>query len=299
MMDFRKLAHRWIQDRLRAPRLAHPAVPEDFQLQAEEIHLPTAGGKALFGWHVPAPGMQNSPAILVMHGWGGNAGMMLPLAPALHWAGFHVLLVDARCHGVSDEDDFTSLPRFAEDIEAGLRWLRQQPGVDGERLAVLGHSVGAGAALLCAARDPSLAAVISIGAFAHPAEMMKRFLAALHIPYPVLGWYVLRHVERAIGARFDDIAPLTSMRRLHCPVLLVHGTNDETVPYGDMLRLHAAAAHDDVECVAFTGGHDPSGALDTHLPELVRFLKRACGIHPAHHLTLLPAEPMPRRKTCS
>lgn len=270
------LPHEWIRRRLRAPRLGHAGAPALFGLKAREVRLPTSAGKQLFAWFIPVPGAAAAPAVAVMHGWGGNASMMLPLAPQLHEAGFAVLLIDARCHGASDDDDFTSLPRFAEDIDAGLDWLRQQADVDPCRLAVLGHSVGAGAALLSAARQPGLRAVISISAFAHPREMMRRFLRQHRIPYPVLGWYVMRHVEHAIGARFDDIAPLASVARVRCPVLLVHGTEDDTVPFDDAVRLLAAGRSGQVRCIAIPGGHDPSESLDAHLHELVAFLHTSC-----------------------
>jgi len=68
---------------------------------------------------------------------------MWPVVPPLHKAGFAVLLLDARCHGRSDDDSFTSMPRFAEDIAAGLDWLKRQPGIAADQLALLGHSVGA------------------------------------------------------------------------------------------------------------------------------------------------------------
>lgn len=54
---------------------------------------------------------------------------------------------DARCHGNSDDAPFTSTPRFAEDNDAGLRWLHTRDGIDGKRIALLGHSVGAAAAI--------------------------------------------------------------------------------------------------------------------------------------------------------
>jgi dipeptidyl aminopeptidase/acylaminoacyl peptidase len=69
------------------------------------------------------------------------------------------------------------MPRFAEDIAAGLAWLRARSDFAGNRLALLGHSVGAGAVLLHAARHDDVCAVISLSAFAHPREMMRRFLA--------------------------------------------------------------------------------------------------------------------------
>lgn len=267
--------HALILRGLRAPRLPHQDSPAAWGLVAQSVRLPAARGKTLFAWFVPAPGAGQAPAVVVMHGWGANASLMLPAAAPLHAAGFAVLLVDARCHGDSHSEAFTSLPRFAEDIEAGMDWLQRQPCVDGRRLAVIGHSVGAGAALLSATRRPDLRAVVSLSAFAHPREVMRRFLGAARIPYPVLGWYVLRHVQRVIGARFDDIAPLHSMARAHCPVLLVHGTDDETVPFDDARRLLAAGRPGQVRRIAMKGGHDPGQALEEHLPQVIGFLQQA------------------------
>ena len=273
-LALRSIAHALILRGLRAPRLAHQRTPADVGLSAQSVRLPTAEGKTLFAWFVPVPGQLAAPAVVVMHGWGANASLMLPALAPLHAAGFAVLLLDARCHGQSDDAAFTSLPRFAEDSEAGLDWLRQQPSVDSQRLAVMGHSVGAGAALLCATRRPDVRAVISLSAFAHPREIMRTFLAEAHIPYLVLGWYVMRHVQAVIGARFDAIAPLASMARLRCPVLLVHGSDDALVPFADAQRLLAAGPEGQVQCLRVSGGHDPSAALEAHLPALVGFLQQ-------------------------
>jgi len=279
-LALRRGAHALILRGLRAPRLAHQRAPSDVGLVAQEVRLPTAQGKTLFAWFVPVPGQSQSPAVVVMHGWGANASLMLPVLAPLHATGFAVLLVDARCHGQSDDATFTSLPRFAEDIEAGLDWLHQQAHVDPKRLAVIGHSVGAGAALLCATRRPDVKAVVSLSAFAHPREIMRLFLTEAHIPYPVLGWYVMRHVQAVIGASFDDIAPLTSMARLRCPVLLVHGTEDAVVPFGDAQRLHKAGLPGQVQCLEVKGGHDPSLALELHLPALIGFLQQGVSLDP-------------------
>lgn len=268
--------HTQILQRLKAPRLPHCSNPSAVGLDAQQIRVSTKGGKFLFAWFVPALDLHPAPAIVVMHGWGANASLMLPAALPLHAAGFAVLLIDARCHGNSDDDDFSSLPRFAEDIETGLDWLRQQPEVDNRRLAVIGHSIGAGAALLCATRRTDLRAVVSLSAFAHPYEVMRRFLADAHIPYPVLGWYVLRYVQQVIGARFDDIAPLTSMAHARCPVLLVHGMDDDMVPFDDAERLFAAGLPGQVQSIALPGGHDPSQSLSEHFPTLIDFLQCSC-----------------------
>jgi alpha-beta hydrolase superfamily lysophospholipase len=69
-------------------------------------------GKRLFGWLLPVPSAITS--LVILHGWGGNAERMLPMALPFHRAGMNVLLVDARNHGRSDRHGFSSLPRFAE-----------------------------------------------------------------------------------------------------------------------------------------------------------------------------------------
>ena len=286
----RLAAHALILRGLRAPRLAHQRTPADVGLTAQAVRLPIAQGKTLFAWFVPVPSQTPSPAVVVMHGWGANASLMLPALAPLHAAGFAVLLLDARCHGQSDGAPFTSLPRFAEDIEAGLDWLRQQALIDAGRLSVMGHSVGAGAALLYATRRADVRAVVSLSAFAHPREIMRSFLAEARIPYPVLGWYVMRHVQAVIGARFDDIAPLRSMTRLRCPVLLVHGTEDAVVPFADAQRLLAAGPPGLTQCLRVSGGHDPSEALAAHIPTLMNFLQQAICAHP-HDARVIQADP--------
>ena len=260
----------------RAPRIRERGTPLQLGLAYSEVSIPTENGKRLFAWFIPA---QNSeaPAVAILHGWGGNAEMMLPLAPPLYQAGYAVLLLDARSHGHSDGDNFSSLPRFAEDLEHALDWLASQPGVDAGRLVALGHSVGAGAALLVASRRPDLAAVVSIAAFADPESMMKRFLAARHVPYFPLGRYVLNYVQRTIGHRFSDIAPKNTIRQVRCPVLLVHGTDDTTVPVDDAQAIYAQRPSDRVRLLLLAGEHDSTHEAEHHAGDLVDFLDQATG----------------------
>ncbi|WP_304762396.1 alpha/beta hydrolase [Rhodoferax sp.] len=192
LWGLRAAAHALILKGLRAPRVTASTLPEALGLVAQAVSIAGPNGKTLFAWFVPVSGASKTPAVLVMHGWGANAGMMLPSVAPLVDAGLAVLLLDARCHGASGDEAFTSLPRFAQDIDAGLDWLARQAQVDADRLALIGHSVGAGAALLSATRRDDIRAVVSISAFAHPYEVMRRLLAANHIPYFGIGWYVLR-----------------------------------------------------------------------------------------------------------
>lgn len=275
----RRMAHRAILRGLRAPRLVHATASGDQGVASEhvrEVRIAGPRGKSLFGWLVSPPGAFQGPvpAVLVMHGWGANAAMMWQVVPPLHDAGFAVLLIDARCHGRSDDEEFTSMPRFAEDIAAGLAWLRRQTGIAPDRLALLGHSVGAAAALLHACVHRDVLAVVSLAAFAHPREVMRDFMAEKRVPYPLVGWYVMRHVQRVIGSSFDDIAPVHTIARVQCPVLVVHGRTDRVVPMADSKRLVERSAC--ARLLLVDGDHDLREGLAPHAGTLVDFLRRTC-----------------------
>ena len=270
----RALVHWGIRKGLAAPRVPHHTDPGALGLAFETLRIGTENGKSLHAWFIPALS-ETAPAVVVMHGWGGNAALMLPLARPLHEAGYATLFVDARCHGASDDDSFASLPRFAEDTEHAFAWLAAQPGVDAMRIALLGHSVGAGAVLFAASRTPQVAAVVSVAAFSHPAAMMRRWLAAKRIPEKPVGRYILDYVQKTIGHRFDDIAPVATIARIRRPVLLVHGADDAVVPIDEAMQIYAMRGDTPVELMTLTGDHESFADLEHHVGRLVAFLNRA------------------------
>ena len=286
VVGFHYLVHR----SLAPARLVELITPGDVALDYREVSIATENGRTLYGWFIPGPDGQSEPAVVLLHGWGGNAGTLLPLAPALRQAGFAVLLFDARCHGRSDDDRFVSMPRFAEDLDHAIGWLQKQPAVDAARIAVVGHSVGAAAALLAASRREDLAAVVSIAAFAHPQGVMRRLLAAKFIPYWPVGWYILRYVQYVIGHRFDEIAPLTTISRVRCPTLLVHGANDTTVPVAEAYAIYAMRHGAPVQLQIIPGSHEDYGDIERQARRLVAFLQGSLAASSSPHAASTAAD---------
>ena len=105
------IIHQAILFGFRAPRLIEQGSPEDFGLRHREIEIQTRRGRKLFAWWIPSvtPDSAMAPTIIVLHGWGSNAEQMLPFATPFHQSGLNVLLLDARDHGRSDSDTFSSL----------------------------------------------------------------------------------------------------------------------------------------------------------------------------------------------
>jgi uncharacterized protein len=260
----------------RLPERSDHRAPSDLGLEAHDVELPSVDGARLRGWFLPAPGTAVGgarPFVVVMHGWASAAEDLLPAAPAVVGAGLSMLFLDARGHGRSDPAEFMSMPRFAEDLEAAVAWLRERPDVDPDRIALVGHSVGAGAALLTASRDPRVAAVVSIASMAHPREMIGRSFRRYRAPGPLVR-ASLRTIERTIGHAFDDFAPIHTIAGIDRPVLVLHGLDDPTVPAADAIRLAAAGPSTTLRLVPDADHRRLDGFLPV-LPEVVAHLLAA------------------------
>lgn len=146
----------WVFARLycRPKRRLPTKTPADYGLPFESVTF-TSHGAPLQGWFISLEGNPTrSPAIVLAHGWSNNAAQMLPVACALHQAGFRVLLYDARGHGSSGDDGPITIVKFAEDLRSAVGYLGGRPDVDATRLGVVGHSLGGAGAILAAGRKP-------------------------------------------------------------------------------------------------------------------------------------------------
>jgi len=259
----------------RVPRLIETSTPESLSLPFSSQYLPGLKNKRLFSWLIP--GKLNQCTVILVHGWGGNAQMMLPLALPFHQAGMNVLLYDARNHGKSDGDTFSSLPRFAEDLGSAITWVRQ--GDPEQKIVVLGHSIGAAAAMLTASHRTDIDLLIGVSGFAHPNLVMSRHLDRPWLPR----WFrplIMNYIQWVIGFRFDDIAPMNRIRHIRCPVLLLHGTEDRVVPISDMRLIEQnALPESNVHVVAIEGAHHNSvDRFRQHANTLINFIHEELNI---------------------
>jgi len=254
------------------PREVH-SEPADYDLAGTDIWIDGPNGKRLHGWWIPVEG--SAPAVIVLHGWGGNSADMLPIGPGLVASGFHVLFLDARKHGLSDDEDFMSMPRFAEDLTTAIEMVSGRDDVTG--IAVIGHSVGAAASLYAASTERRIDALVAVASFAHPAEMMRDNFP---LPAPVT-WALLEVVERMIGHDYDDIAPRNRIAAVTAPVMLMHGDADTVIPLRDSIDLHERLPGS--ELVVVPGGtHADLDRYRPFFPAVDAFLQKR--LPPSHPL---------------
>ena len=230
----------------RTPRRRHSNTPASLHIPFQEMEFPTQNNCHLYGWWIPANNGINEkkPLIILTYGWGQNIEAALPFIEKLHPAGFHLLAFDARSHGSSDSDGYATMLKFAEDIQAAVRFARENYSERISWIGLLGFSIGGAASIYAAAHDPQIYRVVTIGAFAHPASIMKREFQKRHIPYFPVVWLLFRYIQFYIGATFDDIAPQNNIARVAAEIFLIHGEKDHTVPLTEAYRLKEKARTD-------------------------------------------------------
>jgi len=216
-----------------------PQTPADFGLPFEELAFSARDGIPLRGWFIPASSAR--VAIVLCHGHAGSMDPEVKVASWLYCAGFHVLMFDFRAHGRSGGDHVSLGTLERRDLLGALDVLSAR-GID--RVGVLGFSMGGAVALLTAAVEERIVAVVCDGAFAWLDETLlgwaeQRTGAPRWLARPVVG-LVRRFAEWRLGVRLED-----PIRWIGCiaprPVLLIHGDRDRYVSVRAVEALYAAA----------------------------------------------------------
>lgn len=220
--------------------------PTKYGFEFEEISIPTKNNKNLFGWWIPGKSPQNEklPTLVLIHGWSRNVDRMMSYIKQLHPAGYNCLAFDSRCHGKSDDDKFSSMVKFMEDIRAAIDYSEKQPNVDNNRVGLLGLSMGGAASIYTASLDKRVKAVVTVGAFSHPEKVMGLEFKKHKIPYYPFVWIIFRYMEFRIGDKFDNIAPSNNISKSIAKFLLIHGIEDETVPIEQAEELYNSSNND-------------------------------------------------------
>jgi pimeloyl-ACP methyl ester carboxylesterase len=123
----------------------------------------------LYGTHHTADRLQ--PVALLLHGWGGNAAQMKPLAEALHTRGWATLIVELPGHGRSAGMS-SSLAQFARALD----YVHARLVADGRQVgALLAHSLGANASAYAVARGLTVNKLVLLAAPDAPQAYTQMF----------------------------------------------------------------------------------------------------------------------------
>jgi pimeloyl-ACP methyl ester carboxylesterase len=194
--------------------------------------------------------------VVLVHGWDSARDRTLPNAVFLHAAGFHCLTFDVRGNGANPPEDLpVSAGEYGADAAAAFVTLLARPEVT--HGAILGHSMGGIGAILAAADDPRVGAVVAVSTPSDPSLMVRQTFRLARLPFPdpiatPLSWLTTRVFVRPRGHALHAISARHAVRRYRGPILVAHGRDDPIMPV-EHARWIASAALE-----ARRGASDPA-----------------------------------------
>ncbi|MGC3955999.1 MAG: alpha/beta hydrolase [Propionicimonas sp.] len=237
------------------PALQYGFSPFEVGAPSADVAFAADDGVRLAGWWLEAP--EAETVVICCHGHRGTKADLLGIGSGLWRAGHSVLLFDFRGNGDSG-DGRQSLSHFEQrDVRAAVDFVRhRQPG---SRIAVVGFSMGAAATILAAAEDQRIEAVVADSAFAVMTDVVAAAYARYRLPDAMVP--VANLLNRAVhGYSFDEVRPVDRIAAIAPrPMLLLHGTADQVIPYHQLARLVEAAGSGAVETVSFEGAEHCGG----------------------------------------
>jgi hypothetical protein len=234
------------------------SAPAGAPYTAEDVTVKTPAGHVLTGTlTVPKNAAKKVPAVVTITGSGQqDRDEYIPLVPGyrifrqvadtLGRRGIAVLRLDDRAiNGSGGDVQKATSADFADDIRAGVAYLRTRPEIDGARIALAGHSEGGMIAPLVASTDAKLAGIVLM---AGPAYTGRRIID-FQLKNSVMGDGTISATDAeksktlaSLQASFDSTTakvpwmkyfleydPVPTAKKVKTPVLILQGGTDQQV----------------------------------------------------------------------
>jgi abhydrolase domain-containing protein 17 len=199
---------------LLSERLIFLPPASSYRDRPDTLKLTNSQGAVLSAVYLPQP--KPSLTLLFSHGNAEDLGYVRPDLDRFHALGFAVFAYDYQGYGTSQGSP--SEKGAYADIDAAYFYLTNTLGIPPERVVAYGRSLGGGPSVDLAARRP-LRALVLESTFVTTFRVLTRF--------PLFP--------------FDRFRNIDKIKRVQCPVLVMHGTADSVVAYWHGPALFEAA----------------------------------------------------------
>ena len=198
--------------------------PQDAGLDYQTITLSVVN-EQIHGWWLENANFNDEKhlVILFLHGNSSNIGDYVYRLPSLNQLGLSTLLIDYRGYGLSSEITPNEMSVY-EDAETALNHLLSERKVEPNNIILYGHSLGGAIAIELATKYPQLGGIIIESTFTSMKDMINYVLPAKILP-----------VDLILTQKFNSIAKIN---QIQLPMLIIHGTEDKTVPFEMSKKLH-------------------------------------------------------------
>jgi alpha-L-fucosidase 2 len=265
-----------------------------FGIDRQAVEFSRPGGKPLLlDLHLP-DGPGPFPAAILVHGGGFDEGSrtqyVTPLFQPLADAGFAWFSIDYR---LAPEFRFE---HARDDVDAAIRWVKahaREHRVDPARIALIGESAGGFLVNYAGTHSTPETRVAAVVDFYGPSDYELLSIERRDHPERFNMDSVRRHFARGGGMRFFGaeqldpdgiarlraVAPLRAVHKGMPPFLVIHGTDDNQVPYSQSTVFCDAIRKAGSVCqlITVTGGGHGMGGWKPPMPNwrdgMIRWLR--------------------------
>ena len=195
--------------------------PADWGMEYEDVTLDTDDKIQLHGWFIPNP--HGEQVLLFFHGNAGNISHRRDSIEIFHRLGLNVFIIDYRGYGRSGGKPGEQ--GFYRDAAAAWRFLIEEKAYAPDQILIFGRSLGGAVAAKLAA-DVEARGLILESTF----SSAKDFARA-----------VFRVLSRLVVIRYD-FNTAGNIKRVNCPVLVLHSPDDEIMPFSLGEKVFNAAS---------------------------------------------------------
>jgi len=214
--------------------------PYELGLPAEAVTFsPLQGDHKVRGWYLADP--DATTTILVCPGYRTGMSDVLGISAHLWKAGHNVLAFEYHGHGTEGGVPVTLGYREINDFLGAVAYARER--APQTRLGVVGYSMGAAVAIMAAARNEDVEAIVADSAFATQWGVVDYNLRrTIRVPSAPFTWVADYLLGWRAGHHFNQVEPLRDIANIAPrPVLIIHGGKDSIVDPRDASLLYAAA----------------------------------------------------------
>lgn len=178
------------------------------------------------------------PTVILVHGFGvtkSEDGMFDSLTKELSENGFLVYRFDFSGCGESEGDySKTSLSKLKSDLAKILDFVKSQQKVDSSKIGILAQSFGTATTVALA---PKIQCLVMTGSISHPREIISKLFGEGYNPEGISVRRkdngTLTRIKPQFWKDFENYNLLESIKKIHCPILFIHGSKDDKVPLSE------------------------------------------------------------------
>lgn len=159
---------------------------------------------------------KNRYTVLFSHGNANDLRMIKPMLESFYQHGYNILAYDYSGYGHSPGD--TSERNCEADALLAYDYLTKQQHIPSDRIILMGHSMGTGVTTYLATKVKSAAVILQ-----SPMLSIYRIITHFPIFFP------------------DYFTSYRDIKKIHEPILILHGTQDQVIPFYHGKQLYQMA----------------------------------------------------------